>query len=157
LPKSWQRLEPEIDPAARRVTTDVRVHDGDHLVVPLGSPAKKTERQMGAERNRLRMIIREWRGRASPSNADAYPAHFRAHVLPELRRVPGFLGAELSRRQIGDKIEFLVLTRWQTIGAIQDFAGSEIAKAVVEPGAIAALLDYDRSVQHYEVIEDVPT
>jgi heme-degrading monooxygenase HmoA len=101
------------------------------------------------------MILREWRGRASPSKAEAYPTHFRAAVLPELARIPGFLGAQIGKRQVGDQIEFLVLTRWQTIGAIQDFAGSEIAKAVVEPGAIAALIDFDKSVQHYEVIEDV--
>jgi heme-degrading monooxygenase HmoA len=100
------------------------------------------------------MIIREWRGRASPSNAEAYPAYFRTHVLPELRHVRGFLGAELARRQVGDTIEFLVLTRWQAIDAIQGFAGSDIAKAVVEPGAAQALLDFDRSVQHYEVIEE---
>jgi heme-degrading monooxygenase HmoA len=101
------------------------------------------------------MILREWRGRASPSKAEAYPTHFRAAVLPELGRIPGFLGAQIGKRQVGDQIEFLVLTRWQTIGAIQDFAGSEIAKAVAEPGAIAALIDFDKSVQHYEVIEDV--
>jgi heme-degrading monooxygenase HmoA len=101
------------------------------------------------------MILREWRGRASPLQADAYPTHFRAKVLPELTRVPGFLGAQLSKRQLGDTIEFLVLTRWRTIGAIPDFAGSDIAKAIVEPGAIAALIDFDRSVLHYEVIEDV--
>jgi heme-degrading monooxygenase HmoA len=101
------------------------------------------------------MILREWRGRASPSQADAYPTHFRTKVLPELARAPGFLGAQLSKRQLGDTIEFIVLTRWRTISAIQDFAGSDIAKAIVEPGAIAALIDFDRSVLHYEVIEDV--
>jgi heme-degrading monooxygenase HmoA len=109
---------------------------------------------MDAERDRFQMIIREWRGRASPCNAEAYPAHFRTSVLPELRRVRGFLGAQLGRRQIADKIEFLVLTRWQAIDAIQSFAGSDIARAVVEPGAVAALSDFDRSVQHYEVIEE---
>src|SRR5258708_3936221 len=99
------------------------------------------------------MILREWRAPATP--LPAYPTHFRTKVLPELARVPGFLGAQLSKRQLGDAIEFLVLTRWRTIGAIQDFAGSDIAKAIVEPGAIAALIDFDRRVLHYEVIEDV--
>jgi heme-degrading monooxygenase HmoA len=100
------------------------------------------------------MILREWRGRASPSNADAYPAHFRAKVLPELARVPGFMGAQLSKRRLDGRIEFLVLTRWRTIGAIEGFAGREIAKAVVEPAAAAALIDFDERVQHYEVIEE---
>jgi hypothetical protein len=57
------------------------------------------------------MTIREWRGRASPLNAEAYPRHFRKKVVPELRKVPGFVGAHLSRRQLGDQIEFLVPTR----------------------------------------------
>jgi heme-degrading monooxygenase HmoA len=100
------------------------------------------------------VILREWRGRASASNADACPVHFRTKALPELARVLGYLGAELGKRQIGDTIEFLVLTRWRDIGAIQSFTGREIDKAVVEPGAIAALIDFDARVQHYEVIEE---
>ena len=100
------------------------------------------------------MILREWRGRASLSNAEAYPTHFRAKVLPELGRVPGFLGAQLSKRRLDDRIEFMVLTRWRTIAAIERFAGREIARAVVEPEAAAALIDFDERVQHYEVVEE---
>ncbi len=88
------------------------------------------------------------------ARADAYPAHFRANVLPQLARVPGFLGACLGRRRLDDKIEFLVLTRWRSIDAIGGFAGSEIEEAVVEPGAIAALVDFDSRARHYEVVED---
>jgi heme-degrading monooxygenase HmoA len=100
------------------------------------------------------MIIREWRGRASPSKAEAYPHHFRTKVLPELASVPGFLGAHLSRRALDDKIEFLVLTRWRSLEAIEGFAGRDIATAIVEPGAVEALLDFDAQAQHYEVIEE---
>jgi len=100
------------------------------------------------------MIIREWRGRASSSHADAYPTHFREKVIPELRRVPGFAGAQLARRQLGDKIEFLVLTRWRSMDAIRAFAGMDVDKAVVEPGAVAALMEFDTRVRHYEVVEE---
>jgi heme-degrading monooxygenase HmoA len=101
------------------------------------------------------MIIREWRGRAASSDGDAYPRHFRSNVLPELKLAPGFLGAHLSQRRLDDRIEFLVLTRWISMQAIQGFAGADVAKAVVEPGAVAALLDFDERVQHYEVIEAI--
>jgi heme-degrading monooxygenase HmoA len=87
------------------------------------------------------MIVREWRGRASPRNEDAYPKHFRENVVPELRKLAGFLGADLSRRQLGDQIEFLVVTRWQSMDAIRGFAGADTERAVVEPGAIAALVE----------------
>ena len=49
------------------------------------------------------MIIHEWRGRASPAKAEAYPLHFRTKVLPELSHIPGFLGAYLSRRTLDRK------------------------------------------------------
>jgi hypothetical protein len=56
---------------------------------------------------------------------------------------------------MGDKVEFLVLTRWQSMEAVRAFAGARVDKAVVEPGAVAALDDFDAAVRHYEVIEDV--
>jgi heme-degrading monooxygenase HmoA len=101
------------------------------------------------------MIIRAWRGRASPAKSDAYPRHFRETVVPSLRDVPGFLGAQLTRRAEGDEVEFLVLTRWQSMEAVRAFAGPAVDKAVVEPAAIAALDDFDATVRHYEVLEEV--
>jgi heme-degrading monooxygenase HmoA len=100
------------------------------------------------------MIIREWRGRAAADQAEAYPEHFRRSVLPELRGIKGFLGATLSRRDHDGRIEYLVLTRWQSIEAIRAFAGGAPDKAVVEPGAVAALIDFDDTVRHYEMVED---
>jgi heme-degrading monooxygenase HmoA len=102
------------------------------------------------------VIVRTWRGRASATAPAAYPDHFRRTVLPELKTIEGFLGASLLKRETADGIEFLVLTRWASMAAIRAFAGSDVAKAVVEPQAIAALVDYDRTVEHYEVIEEVP-
>ena len=102
------------------------------------------------------MVVREWRGLAAPERADAYPKHFRERVVPELRGVAGFVGAKLCRRQIGDRVEFLVLTRWRSMEAVRAFAGPSPERAVVEPGAVAALIDFDETARHYEVIEDVP-
>lgn len=102
------------------------------------------------------MVIREWRGRAGPEKAEDYPTHFRTGVLPELRRISGFRGAYLTRRDLADHVEFLVLTRWESMDAIRAFAGDDAERAVVEPGGIAALLDFDPAVRHYEVLEDAP-
>ena len=101
------------------------------------------------------MIIREWRGRTDVTRADAYVSHFRNVVMPELQRVPGFLGAHLVRHTVGDVLEYVVLTRWESMDAIRAFAGPVPEKAVVEPGAVAALSSYDSTVRHYEMIEDV--
>ena len=101
------------------------------------------------------MIIREWRGRALPSREDEYPDHFNNTVLPHLKTLPGFKGAQLCRRRENDLLEFVVLTRWESLDAIQAFAGPHPERAVVEPAAIAALTDYDSSVQHHEILTDV--
>jgi heme-degrading monooxygenase HmoA len=65
------------------------------------------------------------------------------------------MGAHLGERPIGGKIEFLVLTRWRCMDAIRAFAGADVDKAVVEPGAVAALIEFDKRVHHYEVVEEV--
>jgi hypothetical protein len=39
--------------------------------------------------------------------------------------------------------------------AIRAFAGMDVEKAVVEPDAVAALIEFDSRVRHYEVVEDV--
>jgi heme-degrading monooxygenase HmoA len=63
------------------------------------------------------------------------------------------MGAQLSRRDVDGGVEFLVLTQWQSMDAIRGFAGTEVDKAVVEPGAAAALVEFDERVRHYEVVE----
>jgi hypothetical protein len=50
-----------------------------------------------------------------------------------------------------------VLTLWRSMGTIRAFAGHEIEKAVVEPDAVAALIEFDANVRHYDVIEEVPS
>ena len=101
------------------------------------------------------MIVRAWRGRAAAANPEGYVGHFREKVLPELRRVDGFIGVSLLRAPHPGGVEFLVLTRWRSIAAIRAFAGDEITRAVVEPGAVAALIDFDATVTHYEVLEEI--
>ena len=101
------------------------------------------------------MIIREWRGRAGGSKAEACPSHFRNNVAPGLNHPPGFPGAHLGQRALDDESEFVALTRWTSTEAIRAFARAEVGKAVVEPGAVAALRSHDDRVQHYEVIAEV--
>ena len=101
------------------------------------------------------MIVREWRGRASRANREAYPEHFRRKVLAELESIEGFLGATLLGGEAGEQIEFVVLTRWASMSAIAAFAGRDLDRAVVEPEAIAALLSFDSVVRHYRVLEEV--
>jgi hypothetical protein len=48
-----------------------------------------------------------------------------------------------------------VAGRTSQSNAIRAFAGTDPENAVVEPGAITALTEFDRQVLHYEVLEDI--
>jgi heme-degrading monooxygenase HmoA len=101
------------------------------------------------------MIVRTWRGRTSISNQAAYAEHFKRNVIPELQAIKGFLGAALLKRDLPGEAEVFVLTKWISMDAIRVFADSDIEKAVVAPEAAAVLVEYDRTVRHYEVVYEV--
>ncbi len=50
------------------------------------------------------MLTRIWHGRTSPENAEAYERLLRTEVLPGIaaRRIDGYQGAFLLRRELGD-------------------------------------------------------
>lgn len=102
------------------------------------------------------MIVRVWSAVASSAEPDAYPLHFRQAVLPALSSQPGFLGAELLESASGDRVLFLVITRWASLEAVRAFAGDPIERAVVEPAAARVLTSFDATVRHYEVVESIP-
>jgi heme-degrading monooxygenase HmoA len=98
------------------------------------------------------VIARLWRGTALRENADAYVAHLERETLPDLPGIEGHLGAYVLRRELGDEIEFAVLTLWDSLDAVRAFAGDEYETAVVPPEARRLLTRFDERVAHYEVV-----
>jgi heme-degrading monooxygenase HmoA len=98
------------------------------------------------------VISRQWRGLAKPAHADEYVEHLRTETLPQLLRIEGFIDASILRRSVEGGIEFLIVTRWSSLNAIEQFAGRDIELAVVPACVQQMMLDYDRRVRHYDVI-----
>ena len=99
------------------------------------------------------MISRHWRGVARAAEADGYVRHLQHDTFPQLSRIPGFVSASILRRPVAAGVEFLVVTTWQSIQAIRQFAGDTADGAVVPAIVQAMMVDYDRTVAHYEVVE----
>lgn len=97
------------------------------------------------------MIVRLWRGRASPANAAAYLSHLTNTVFPKLATIDGFLGGRALRRETGGEVEFLVMTEWTSWQAVRAFAGNQPDVAVVEPDARAVLSHMDEHVEHFDM------
>jgi heme-degrading monooxygenase HmoA len=99
------------------------------------------------------MIFRQWRGLARTERADEYVQHLRRDTFPQLARIPGFVDASILRRDVERGVEFLVVTRWRSLDAIRKFAGADAEIAVVPENVQQMMLDYDRRVAHYELVE----
>jgi heme-degrading monooxygenase HmoA len=96
------------------------------------------------------MIARHWKGLARTERAAEYEAHLRQATFPSLARIPGFVDASILRRNDRGGVEFLIVTRWESMDAIRQFAGPDPEAAVVPAEAAAMMIDYDRRVVHYE-------
>jgi antibiotic biosynthesis monooxygenase (ABM) superfamily enzyme len=100
------------------------------------------------------VIARLWHGWTAPENADAYEEFLRTKMFPSIHRVPGYLGADLLRRENGDEVAFVTITRFESLESVRAFAGEDYEQAVIEPEARALLSRFDERSEHYEVIVD---
>jgi len=99
------------------------------------------------------MISRQWRGLARPSRAGDYVEHLRRETFPQLRQIEGFVDVAILRRHADRGVEFLIVTRWASIRAIEKFAGRNSEIAVVPGGVQEMMIEYDRTVRHYDILE----
>ena len=64
---------------------------------------------------------------------------------------PALRGAELLRRDAGDEVAFVTISRFESMEAVQAFAGEDYERAVIEPEARALLSRHDERSEHFEV------
>jgi heme-degrading monooxygenase HmoA len=98
------------------------------------------------------MIARVWMARTTMAQAPVYADHLKNNVLATLSEIDGYVGAKLLKRESGDGVELVIITFWQSLDAVKQFAGADFAQAVVNEEIIPLLLEYDRGVRHYEVV-----
>lgn len=97
------------------------------------------------------MIARIWHGRTPSARADEYLAFLEARALPDYRGTPGNRGAFVLRRAEGEVTHFLTVTHWDSLEAVAAFAGAEVSKARYYPEDQGFLLEFEPTVQHWEL------
>jgi heme-degrading monooxygenase HmoA len=63
---------------------------------------------------------------------------------------------QLLRRIEGDQAHFLIITFWESVEAIQRFAGQDYEKARYYPEDQDFLIEFEETVVHYEVMLSMP-
>lgn len=102
------------------------------------------------------MITRIWHGWTTPQNAEAYQALLLEEIFHgiEERRIDGFRGIRLLRREAGAEVEFVTVMEFTSLEAVAAFAGADYEQAVVPPKARALLSRFDQRSQHYANVSD---
>jgi heme-degrading monooxygenase HmoA len=101
------------------------------------------------------MIARLWRGwAANTQNADLYEEFLRSSFLPSLHEIDGCHGASVLRRDVGDEIEFMTVTRFSSVDAIRKFAGEDYEAAHLAPRARQLLKHFDARCLHFNLVAE---
>jgi heme-degrading monooxygenase HmoA len=98
------------------------------------------------------MIARTWRGATRADDAERYLEYLHQSGLAAFRDIPGNRGAAVLRRVAGGRAEFLVVSVWDSVGAIGAFAGPDVGRAVFFPEDDRYLVDRDLHVDHYDMV-----
>ena len=100
------------------------------------------------------MICRIWHGWTTHENAAAYQSLLKEEILPGIagRRIEGYQGEHLLRRDVGDEVEFVTVLWFESIESVRAFAGEDYEQAVVPAKARALLSRFDERSQHYQTL-----
>jgi antibiotic biosynthesis monooxygenase (ABM) superfamily enzyme len=99
------------------------------------------------------MISRIWHGYTTPENAEAYEKLLKEEIFTEIknRKITGYKGIQLLRRQVSDEVEFITIMWFDSLDSIRLFAGENYENAVIPEKARKILVRYDKQSQHYDV------
>ena len=99
-------------------------------------------------------VARVWHGVVPAARADEYQQYLYESGIKKIRAIPRNLGAEMLRREIGDRTEFIVISYWPSLESVKAFAGEDITKAHFLPRDREFLIDPDLEVKHYVIGAD---
>jgi antibiotic biosynthesis monooxygenase (ABM) superfamily enzyme len=95
------------------------------------------------------VVARTWQGWTARGDADAYERFLRDSLIPQMRQLDGFRGIHILRRDLGDEVEFVTVSMFESLDAVRAFAGDDYETPVIEPEAERLLARYERQAAHY--------
>ncbi|MDB5091020.1 MAG: hypothetical protein JWR09_5014 [Mucilaginibacter sp.] len=99
------------------------------------------------------MIERHWKGLAKVEEAYNYEQHLKKETFIKLASLNGFVSAKILKREVPGGVDFLIITVWQSMEAIQQFAGNDVDVAVVPDAVSEMMVSFDKTALHYEVVK----
>ncbi|HEV2441999.1 MAG TPA: hypothetical protein VGT07_05725 [Steroidobacteraceae bacterium] len=102
------------------------------------------------------MIVRVWRGKTGVIEADGYCSFLQACAYPDYGEVDGNRGWMLLRRPLGEYVEFMFVSFWDSKDAVARYTKGDPDRPKYYPEDRAALAELPDRVDHFEVIDLQP-
>jgi len=97
------------------------------------------------------LIARLWHGRTRLSDADEYAEFMKVRAAPDYGSLDGLERLYFLRRDEGDVAHFLLVTMWDSMDSVRQFAGDEPEKAKYYPEDDDFLLEKEETSALYDV------
>ena len=97
------------------------------------------------------MIARIWRGAVAQGDGDAYARYLEQTGVAAYAATDGNLAVYMLRRDLPERTEFTMFTLWDSMDAVERFAGDQPDRAVFYHEDDRYLIERDVLVTHHEV------
>lgn len=100
------------------------------------------------------MIARIWHGTTKLEHYEEYTEFMKSRAIPDYRKTDGFKKLTFLRRIKENIGHFTLITYWENLDVIKNFAGDDFEKAKYYPEDKNYLLEFEEKVTHYEVFAE---
>jgi heme-degrading monooxygenase HmoA len=101
------------------------------------------------------VICRLWHGWTLAADAEAYETYLRQQLYPRLAQElggKGYRGHHVLRRAVGEEVEFVTLTWFDTLDTVRGFAGEDYEAPVITETAARLLHRFEPKASHFELV-----
>ncbi len=98
------------------------------------------------------VIARIWHGVTEKSKAEGFLDYMMRTGVKDFRFKEGNRGVYVLRRDGKRRVEFLMISLWDSVSAIRKFAGEEIDRASYYAEDEKFLVKLEPNVKHYHVV-----
>lgn len=94
-----------------------------------------------------------WKGWTTAENADAYASYLKDELFPRMQKVlSGYRGYHVLRQAQSREVEFVTLVWFESLAAVESFAGEEFCDfPMISDKALRLLSRYHDRCDHYEL------
>ena len=100
------------------------------------------------------MIARIWHGMTRGEDFEEYTAFLRERAIPDYKGTAGFIRLTFLRSLKENRGHFTLITFWENLETIKNFAGEDFEKAKYYPEDARYLLEFEENVSHYELFAE---